>query len=32
MFENINANNRIIEVDRVDHLLAAIADHSTIDP
>ena len=32
MFENINANNQIIEADRVDHLLAAIADHSTIDP
>ena len=32
MFENINANNQIIKADRVDHLLAAIADHSTIDP
>ena len=32
MFENINANNWIIKANRVDHLLAAIANHSTIDP
>ena len=32
MFENINANDTIIEADRIDHILAAIADHSTIDP
>jgi hypothetical protein len=32
MFENLNANDRIIEADRVDNILAAIAGHSTIDP
>ena len=32
MFKNINANNMIIEADRIDHILTAIADHSTIDP
>jgi len=32
MFENINANDQIIEADRIDNILAAIADHSTIDP
>jgi len=32
MFENINANDAIIEADRVEHILTAIADHSTIDP
>jgi len=32
MFENINANDGIIEADRIDHILAAIADHSAIDP
>jgi hypothetical protein len=32
MFENINANDAIIEADRVEHILAAIADHSMIDP
>ena len=32
MFENINANDKIIEADRVDNILAAISDHSTIDP
>ena len=32
MFENINANDRVIEADRIDNILAAIADHSTIDP
>jgi hypothetical protein len=32
MFENINANDKIIEADRVDNILAAIPDHSTIDP
>ena len=32
MFKNINANDAIIEADRVEHILAAIADSSTIDP
>ena len=32
MFENLNANDQIIEANRVDNILAAIASHSTIDP
>jgi hypothetical protein len=32
MFENINLNDQIIEADRIDNILAAISDHSTIDP
>ena len=32
MFENLNTNDQIIEADRVDNILAAIASHSTIDP
>ena len=32
MFENLNANDWIIEADRVDNILAAIAGHSIIDP
>jgi hypothetical protein len=32
LFENISLNERIVDAERVDRMLAAIADHSTIDP
>ena len=32
LFENISLNERIVNTERVDRMLPAIADHSTIDP
>jgi hypothetical protein len=32
MFKNMNVNDQIIEADRVNNILAAIAKHSMIDP
>ena len=32
LFENISLNEHIVDMERVDRMLATIADHSTIDP
>ena len=32
LFKNINLNKHIVDMERVDRMLATIANHSTIDP